>query len=110
MSSRVTERMIYGWTLRTLICTWATIWLVAIPLYHVHPDANHHHNESGPHHGGIAHSIFSGDLDGEFGTHTAAGGQEPGTLSAHSVCLLEDSPELGFSFLSDSSDRKPFKS
>ena len=96
-------------TIRTLLLMWIVIWLFAVPLFHVHPDAAHHHNESGPHHGGIAHTIFSGDLDGEFGNRKVDF-KEPKGLVTHSTSSSQDSPEVGFSLLSDASDRKILKS
>lgn len=92
-----------------ILTTWVVIWLLGIPLFHIHPDAAHHHDESGPHNGGIVHTVFSRDLNGEFGypkTHS----QEPNGLFAHSGCPLQDSPELGFSLVSDKAEKKFFKS
>jgi len=92
----------------TLLRIWIVTWLLAVPLFHIHLDTAHHHNESGAHHGGIAHTIYSGDLKGEFGnpqTKSTKG------LLTHSRCSYQDAPELGFSLLSDASDRnvcKPF--
>lgn len=91
-----------------LLCIWVVNWLLVVPLFHVHADAAHHHHESGPHHGGIAHTVFSKDLDGEFGDRTT-GLQDAGVLSAHSSCSFQDSPEIGFALLSDDSKRKLFK-
>lgn len=92
----------------TLLRIWIVTWLLAVPLFHVHLDTAHHHNESGAHHGGIAHTIYSGDLKGEFGNpHT----ESTKGLLTHSGCSYQDAPELGFSLLSDASDRnvcKPF--
>lgn len=96
-------------TMRTLLLMWIVIWLLAVPLFHVHPDAAHHHNESGPHHGGIAHTVFSRDLDGEFGNRKVDF-QEPKGLVTHSTPSSQDSPELDFSLLSDASGRKILKS
>ena len=92
----------------TLLRVWIVTWLLAVPLFHVHLDTAHHHNESGAHHGGIAHTIYSGDLKGEFGTPQTTSTKG---LLTHSGCAYQDAPELGFSLLSDASDRnvcKPF--
>ena len=96
-------------TILTLLRVWVVIWLLAVPLYHIHPDAAHHHNESGPHHGGIAHTIFSRDLDGEFGSREM-GFQDTKETLAHSTRSYQDSPELSFSLMSDASERKFIKS
>lgn len=91
-----------------LVMMWVVAWLLTVPLFHVHPDTAHYHSEAGPHHGGIAHTVFSRDLIGEFGssqTHS----QEAIGLSTHSSCPLQDSSELGFCLHRDPSDRNFFK-
>lgn len=95
---------------RVMVRAWIIIWMLAVPLFHVHPEADHHHGEAGHIHGGTVHTVFSPDLDGEFGNHqdTIAGGeQQPAnqiTVSGHHS-HASDYTELGFSFVSDSTDR-----
>lgn len=86
------------------------IWMLAVPLFHVHPEADHHHGEAGHIHGGTVHTVFSPDLDGEFTSRQstlAAAETQPtdlGTIARHRP-HASDYTELGFSFVSDSTDR-----
>lgn len=95
---------------RVMVRAWIIIWMLAVPLFHVHPEADHHHGEAGHIHGGTVHTVFSPDLDGEFGNHqdTIAGGEQQPvnqiTVSGH-PSHASDYTELGFSFVSDSTDR-----
>lgn len=93
---------------------WVIAWLLAVPLFHVHPETEQHHGEVGHIHGGTFHTVFSGDLDGEFVPHehgadtpTAAGSALP--LVAEISHAWEEHPELAFSLLSDSTGRKLLK-
>jgi len=93
-----------------MLRAWIIIWLLAVPLFHVHPEADHHHGEADHVHGGTVHTVFSPDLDGEFGHRqgTAAAAEQQ---SANQVAVsghpshASDYAELGFSFVSDSTDR-----
>ncbi len=97
--------------LHALLRGWAVLWMLVVPLIHIHPETDRHHGEAGHVHGGTVHTVFSRDLDGEFDIHhdPKAGSRHsiPSqvTFSAHPGHALEF-PELGFSFLSDSTDRK----
>ena len=53
---------------RIALLAWLTVWIVAIPLVHMHPEADHRHGNTGHVHGGIVHTVFSPDLACE---HTA---------------------------------------
>ncbi|MBI3355625.1 MAG: hypothetical protein HY038_02410 [Nitrospirae bacterium] len=87
---------------------WLSVWMLAIPLFHVHPEADHHHGVAGHVHGGTVHTVLSGDLDCEFGSHEKA--TPPAVaLSEHFPHAGHEHPELGFSLLNDSNDRKSFK-
>jgi hypothetical protein len=101
--SRATLRI-----LPTLLRGWVILWVLLVPLFHVHPEADHHHGEAGHVHGGTVHTVFSGDLDGEFGSHGKVA-HASDALSDHSSHTWQGHSELGFSLLSDSSDRKVFK-
>ena len=47
-----------------LICSWVILWLLAIPLYHVHAlDVQENAQRSGSF---LAHTVFSGGLPGEY--------------------------------------------
>jgi hypothetical protein len=48
--------------LRSGISSWIMLWLVALPLVHMHPEADHRHGNTGHVHGGIVHTVFSPDL------------------------------------------------
>lgn len=97
--------------LHTLLRGWAVVWMLVVPLIHIHPETDPHHGEAGHAHGGMVHTVFSRDLDDEFDNHqdtTDGGGHLPTSqvaVSGHPSHALEYA-ELGFSFLSDSTDRK----
>ncbi len=97
-----------------LLRAWAILWLIAIPLVHMHPKSDPHHGQAGHVHSGTVHTVFSGDLDGEFGHHHHKSGAVTASdsevvLSAESSHDWKADPELGFSLLNDSNDRKLFK-
>ncbi len=54
-----------GW-FRAIVLTWTILWMLAAPLVHIHPEADHHHGEVGHVHGGTVHTVFSPDLSCEF--------------------------------------------
>lgn len=95
-----------------LLSIWAIAWMLAVPVFHVHPETDHHHGEAGHHHGGIVHTIFSPDLDGEDNhrhAHEGVGHSGPRELDisappSHSL----DNVEFEFTFLSSSTERKLF--
>lgn len=103
--ARLLEHSRFG---RMALCTWVCAWMLLVPLFHVHPEADHHHGEAGHMHGGTVHTVWSGDLDCEAGGHERA---SPGVVSfsTDSPRAWHEHPELGFSVLNDSSDRKPLK-
>lgn len=51
---------------RTAALAWVAVWMLAAPLVHIHPEADHHHGEAGHVHGGTVHTVFSPDLSCEF--------------------------------------------
>jgi len=97
---------------RTIPVLWLILWMLVIPLIHVHPDADHHGIPDHVH-GGVFHTVFSQDLDGEYGHH----GHEPDPPVIQPPVLpflgatadLLSHPEMGFSFLSSSPDRPSAK-
>ena len=92
---------------RVAVLTWASLWLLAVPLFHIHPEADHHHGEAGHVHGGTVHTVMSPDLDCEAEGHEqfAAGSHDHvTTVSGAGHRHLE----FEFSFLTDSTDRKSF--
>lgn len=97
--------------LHTLLRGWAVVWMLVVPSIHIHLEIDPHHGEARHIHGGTVHTIFSPDLEGEFDNHqhtTDGGGNTTPSdvaISGHPPHALEYA-ELGFSFLSDSADRK----
>lgn len=85
--------------------------MLVVPLFHVHPETDHHHGEAEHIHAGIIHSVFASDLDGEYDNHHHAsdgfGHSSPGRdgLSAHPAHGTEFA-EITFPFLIDSPDLK----
>ena len=51
---------------QTAALAWVALWMLAAPLVHIHPEADHHHGEAGHVHGGTVHTVFSPDLSCEF--------------------------------------------
>ena len=44
----------------TLLRIWLIIWVVTLPLVHIHPEADHAHGMPGHVHGGTYHTVLSG--------------------------------------------------
>ena len=93
---------------RVTVLMWLSVWMLVVPLFHVHPEADHLHGTAGHVHGGTVHTVWSGDLACEFGSHEKAAPTGI-ALSKHSPQGRHDHPEFGFSLLNDSNDRKSFK-
>lgn len=67
-------RLIHGsvaWS-RVVVLVWAALWMLAAPLVHIHPEADHHHGDLGHVHGGTVHTVFSKDLNCEFSVYSHA--------------------------------------
>ena len=98
---------------RIAILLWASLWMLAIPLFHVHPAVNHRHGGAVHAYGVTVHTVLSVDLDGEFDDHHDVDSPEESTsrvsLFDHHSHSLDQHPEVAFSLLNDSSDRKSFK-
>lgn len=60
-----------GWT-RLAVLTWAALWMLAAPLVHIHPEADHRHGDPDHVHGGTVHTVFSPDLSCEFSSYDHA--------------------------------------
>jgi hypothetical protein len=61
-------RLIYGnvaWS-RIVVLAWVSLWMLMVPLFHVHPEADHRHGDANHVHGGTVHTVFSPDLPCEF--------------------------------------------
>ena len=48
------------------VLVWLSLWMLAVPLVHVHPDVDHRHGAANHLHGGTVHTVFSKDLACEF--------------------------------------------
>ena len=99
--------------LRIIPVFWLILWMLAIPLIHIHPDADQHHGIAEHDHGGVFHTVFSQDLDGEYGhhahTHDAPVIQPSVFPFLGAATGLLSHPEIGFSFLSSSPDQPSVK-
>ena len=78
-----------------------------VPLFHVHPEADHRHGEAGHIHGGTAHTVWSQDLDCEFTNHENS--DKTIGNSAQFTHSGDSHTEFGLSLLSGSTDRKSLK-
>jgi hypothetical protein len=57
---------------RVMVLVWASLWMLAAPLVHIHPEADHHHGDPSHVHGGTVHTVFSPDLNCEFSAYNHA--------------------------------------
>ena len=97
------RRHIFLW-LRLAVLVWTALWMLAAPLFHVHPEADHRHGEVGHLHGGTVHTVWCPDLDCEFdGQGQTVGGH------ARFSHAGDGHAEFGLSLLTDSTDRKSLK-
>lgn len=88
---------------RLWISTWTIIWLTAIPLFHIHlPDISNTQAAQV----GVAHTVFSPDLQGEYSRFSNAKPEHPFPQLLHWVF---NSPELGFVLSEDTKDREKGK-
>jgi hypothetical protein len=91
---------------RALSALWLILWMLFIPLFHVHPDADQRDGKQV----GAFHTIFTPALDGEYGhpahAHDAPMIQPLGFPFLNAYSGLLGHPELGFSFLSSSPDNQ----
>lgn len=98
---------------RVVPVLWLILWMLVIPLIHVHPDADQRHGIADHVHGGIFHTVFSQDLEGEYGHHAqehdAPVVQLPVLPFLGASAGLLNHSEIGFSFLSSSPDRPSAK-
>lgn len=51
---------------RIMVLVWASLWMLAAPLIHIHPEADHRHGADDHKHGGTVHTVFSPNLPCEF--------------------------------------------
>jgi len=94
---------------RLVVLVWASLWMLIVPFFHVHPEADHHHGDASHVHGGTIHTVFSQDLECEYedDVHDSAcpdAGHQHLQALAHSGHVLNH-PEIEFSLLTVSIDR-----
>ena len=88
---------------------WLITWMLVVPLFHVHPEADHRHGDASHVHGGTIHTVFSPDLECEYqekvhdSTCPEAAHQHL-QARAHSGHAF-DHPEIQFSLLTVPIDR-----
>lgn len=75
---------------RLLVLAWVSIWMLMVPFFHVHPDADHAHGDERHVHSGTIHTVFSPDLECEF-TETVHDSTCPEAAHQH----LQASAHLG---------------
>ena len=63
---------------QVMVVVWASLWMLAVPLVHIHPEADHRHGATDHQHGGTIHTVFSPDLNCEFAgyNHAVISGDE----------------------------------
>ena len=71
---------------RVLLIGWASVWLTALPLFHIHLPGVFEQSI------GLAHTVFSVDLQGEYAAFDHTTAPDEFRLSI----LASNSPELGF--------------
>jgi len=55
-----------SWLAKDLVLFWLALWVLALPLFHVHTQAENQR--------GVPHSVFSADLPGEYGPRSSNDG------------------------------------
>jgi hypothetical protein len=83
--------------------------MLMVPLFHVHPEADHHHGDASHVHGGTIHTVFSPDLECEY-TKTVHDSTCPEAAHQHLQARVNpghavNHPEIEFSLLTVSVDR-----
>lgn len=91
-----------------LIRVWVMLWVLSVPLFHVHPESVEHLGHNGAIRSGTVHTVFSADLDGEFDIHEASA-HSAANKSVHLSHTWFEHSELGFSLLTDSHHRTELK-
>ena len=93
---------------RVVLVAWVILWMLMVPLFHVHPEADHHHGITGHVHGGIVHTVFSPDLACEYTARIHDSGcletDHPHFQSGGHFGHAFGHPEVGFTLLGASND------
>lgn len=53
---------------RMAVLVWVSIWMLMLPLVHVHPEVEHNHGGPGHVHHAVMHTVFSAPLECEHST------------------------------------------
>lgn len=95
---------------------WLTVWLLAMPLVHIHPEADHRHGRADHVHGGQFHTLLSTALSCEFARspeHGETGSAIRSTGEGHDRIGLPghflEHPGVAFTILVDSTERNDNK-
>ena len=104
-------RLIYAnvaWS-RIVVLAWVSLWMLMVPLFHVHPEADHRHGDASHVHGGTIHTVFSPDLECEY-TETVHDSTCPKAAHQHLQSRVHpghpvNHPEIEFSLLTVPVDR-----
>ena len=91
-----------------IIRVWVMLWVLSVPLFHVHPESAEHSGHDEAIHSGTVHSVFSADLDGEFDIHEAST-HSAANKSIHLSHTWFEHSELEFSLLTNSHHRADLK-
>ena len=94
---------------RLLVLLWASLWMLMVPFFHVHPEADHAHGGERHVHGGTIHTVFSQDLECEY-EDAAHDSTCPDATHQHLQSLVHSGhglnhPEIEFSLLTVPVDR-----
>lgn len=104
------KRNCFSWV-RTAVLLWVSAWVLAVPLFHVHPGVPHRHGETVHVHGATLHTVLSDDLvwDEVGNDEHRQTVHETTSIADRESHRWDEHPQLEFSLLSDSTDRKSFK-
>jgi len=86
------------------------IWVLLVPLIHIHPDISHAHGAHGHLHSAQYHSVFSEDHPYEFHTHSHSAPSQSFLSASESIQNdhlfdhVYQPAEIGFSVLNKSED------
>ena len=111
MGKRMQNRLSNVSWVRLAILVWLAAWMLAVPLFHIHPEADHHHDGQPGHvHDGLSHTVFSPDLPYEYAPHESQAVASQGDVSGQLFRVGQsdhplEHPEISFLLLASSGDR-----
>ena len=89
---------------------WLVLWVLVVPLFHIHPDIDHAHGASSHVHRGQYHSVLSEDLSHELHGHSHSdpapwsGTPSESVKSIHGLDPVFNYAEFSLSLLNKSGD------